>query len=134
MESLLTLLLLLALWLGPKLIEGLLKKGDVTGKAIPTPPPFEEEFETEEETWEPPRMNVQNMRETEANSPNEPDYFTYERDTEEAVPFTEIKDSSPQINLQTTDNEDKMKPELHFDEEELYKGIIYSEILKRKFN
>ena len=134
MESLLTLLLLLALWLGPKLIEGLLKKGKETGKTIPTPPPFEEEFETEEETWEPPRMNVQNMRETETKSPKEPEYFTYERDAEEAGPFTEKKEPSLEINLQSIDNEDKKKPELHFDNEEIYKGVIYSEILKRKFN
>ena len=134
MESLLTLLLLLALWLGPKLIEVLLKKGKENGKAIPTPPPFEEEFETEEEVCEPPRMNVQNMRETEANSPNETEYFTYERDAEDAGPFTEKKEPSTEMDLQIIDSENIKKPKLHFDEEELYKGVIYSEILKRKFN
>lgn len=131
MESLLTLLLLLALWLGPKLIEGLLKKGK---DQVVTPPPFEEEFETEEEAWEAPGMNVQNMQETGMNSPNETEYFTYERDVEDTGPFTENIEPSPEMKLQTTDNESKIKPELRFDEEEVYKGLIYSEILKRKFN
>lgn len=131
MESLLTLLLLLALWLGPKLIEGLLKKGK---EQVVTPPPYEEEMEPEEEYWEVPKANVQNMQETEVNSPNEPEYFTYESDAEEMGPFTEKGEPSPKTDLQTIDNENKIKPELHFDEEELYKGVIYSEILKRKFN
>ena len=131
MESLLTLLLLLALWLGPKLIEGLLKKGK---EKVVTPPPYEEEMEPEEEYWEAPKTSVQNMQETGVNSPKETEYFTYERDAEDAGPFTETREPSPQINLQTTDNETKMKPELRFDEEEVYKGLIYSEILKRKFN
>ena len=131
MESLLTLLLLLALWLGPKLIEGLLKKGK---EKVVTPPPYEEEMEPEEEYWKAPKTSVQNMQETRVNSPNETEYFTYERDAEDAGPFTETREPSPKINLQTIDNEDKIKPELHFDNEEIYKGVIYSEILKRKFN
>ena len=131
METLLTLLLLLALWLGPKVIEVLMKRKK---EKVVTPPLYEEEEETEEGHFETRGTSERNMQEKEENSPKEPDYFTYERDAEEVGPFTENDAPLSKTNLQTSDNENKIKTDLHLDEEEVYKGVIYSEILKRKFN
>ena len=74
------------------------------------------------------------MRQTVTNSPNDSDYFTYETIDPEDDSFSEKEKSTPVNFSQTTDNEVEKMPQLNFDEEELYKGVIYSEILKRKYN
>lgn len=66
--------------------------------------------------------------------PKQAEYFTYDNmDIEEDLSKDEcVKDSV--FDTQISDNEEKRNIDLSFDENEIYKGIIYSEILKRKYN
>jgi len=127
MESLFTLLFLLALWLLPKIIGNVVKREDP--KVMP---PLYDEMEEQEE-FEAPAPEVQNLRETTVNSPKESEYFTYENESLETSPLLENREIFKGDITQIADNEGEKTPVLQLDQEEIYKGVIYSEILKRKF-
>jgi len=127
MESLFTLLFLLALWLLPKIIGNVVKREDP--KVMP---PINEEMEEQEEYFT-PEPEVQNLRETVVNSPKESDYFTYENESLETSPLLENGEIYKGDISQVTDTEEVKTPSLQMDQEEIYKGVIYSEILKKKF-
>ena len=129
MEDIISILVLIILGLAPTIIKAVKEKGKVV-----TPPPVDEpEFEDfEYETVA--KEDDSKMRQTVTNSPNDSDYFTYETMDPESDSFVEEERKTAVKNLQNTDNEMEKVPQLNFDEEELYKGVIYSEILKRKYN
>lgn len=129
MEDFISILVLIILGLAPTIIKAVKEKG----KVVAPPPVDESEFE--ETVFETAAKNdVSKMRQTVPNSPNDSDYFTYETIDPEDDSFSEKEKSTPVNFSQTTDNEVEKMPQLNFDEEELYKGVIYSEILKRKYN
>lgn len=129
MEDLISILVLIILGLAPTIIKAVKEKGKVV-----TPPPVDES-EFEETVYETAsKKDVSKMRQTVPNSPNDSDYFTYETIEPEDGSFVENEMSTAANFSQTTDNEMEKAPQLNFDEEELYKGVIYSEILKRKYN
>lgn len=129
MEDIISILVLIILGLAPTIIKAVKEKGKVV-----TPPPVDEpDFEDfEYETIA--KEDDSKMRQTVTNSPNDSDYFTYETMDPETDSFVEEERKTAVKNLQNTDNEMEKVPQLNFDEEELYKGVIYSEILKRKYN
>lgn len=129
MEDIISILVLIILGLAPTIIKAVKEKGKVV-----TPPPVDEpDFEDfEYETIA--KEDDSKMRQTVTNSPNDSDYFTYETMDPESDSFVEEERKTAVKNLQNTDNEMEKVPQLNFDEEELYKGVIYSEILKRKYN
>ncbi|MBO4382316.1 MAG: hypothetical protein J5799_05180 [Bacteroidales bacterium] len=129
MEDFISILVLIILGLAPTIIKVIKEKGKVV-----TPSPVEES-EFEDSLYETDATeDVPKMRQTVTNSPNDSDYFTYETIDPEDDSFSEKEKSTPVNFSQTTDNEVEKMPQLNFDEEELYKGVIYSEILKRKYN
>lgn len=129
MEDIISILVLIILGLAPTIIKAVKEKGKVV-----TPPPVDEpDFEDfEYETIA--KEDDSKMRQTVTNSPNDSDYFTYETMDPETDSFVEEERKTAVINPQNIDNEMEKVPQLNFDEEELYKGVIYSEILKRKYN
>jgi hypothetical protein len=130
MEELITLLILLGIWLVPNIIKAVAGEK----KKTVTPPPYEKEREPEKYGPGTFQRSVREMQQTATNPPNKTDYFTYETIEPE---IGDVEDSQPQVVdpvSQIVDNEIGKMPVLDFDEKELYKGVIYSEILKRKFS
>lgn len=70
--------------------------------------------------------------------PKKQDYFTYEtfepEIKEEAFEEESSSVESVEKNVQITDSETEKKPPISLEMEDIYKGIIYSEILKRPYN
>lgn len=70
--------------------------------------------------------------------PKNSSYFTYET-FEPEIPSeyreeeTSLKETVEK-NVQITDSEDEKKLQISLEMEDLYKGVIYSEILKRPYN
>ena len=70
--------------------------------------------------------------------PKTQSYFTYEtfepeikeNYEEENISLEEVVEK----NVQNIDNENEKTPQVSLDMEEIYKGVIYSEILKRPYN
>lgn len=72
------------------------------------------------------------MQNLETNLRNEPEYFTYERIGDDfEQPEKQVQNRKEDVIQQTDIQEDKI--DLSFESEEIRKGIIYSEILKRKY-
>lgn len=130
MKDILSVIFLLIIGLAPSLIK-IIKGEDPkkTSKAHPprgTTPRIEEVDES---------SVIDNMEKQKKTSflRNEPEYFTYERidsNDESAVENCIKQNVEP---LQTIDIEEEKSIDLHFDHDEICKGIIYSEILKRKY-
>ncbi len=129
MENIISLLLLLAIWLAPKLIKVF---RDVNQQPVGTPvPEVEEEFSDSDDLFEEADYELQ---EVEAKVPKEPEYFTYEAENLEGEIVRETMEKKQKSKVQFVENEEESKYKLTLEEEEIYKGIIYSEILKKRFN
>jgi len=136
MKGILSTLFFLALVLLPSIVKVVkeMKKG--------TPPPHAKRPATPSNTHrsllseleEKLNKTDSEMRKKEPKVPKEPDYFTYEtldsQSQEKRIP--EVKNDEE--ILQSVENEEEGGMGLTMSEEEIYKGIIYSEILKRKVN
>ncbi len=65
-------------------------------------------------------------------------YFTYENlepeINEETSAVKSCSGSDVEINVQNIEDEERKKMQISLDMEDLYKGIVYSEILKRPYN
>lgn len=74
------------------------------------------------------------LQEISGKIPKKSEYFTYEtmggKDTKTS--FSAEKEGVE--NVQMSENEQKNDIQLDFSQQELYKGIIYSEILKKRYN
>ena len=68
---------------------------------------------------------------------NQP-YFTYETFEPEIKDEVRMEETSSgesvEKNVQNTDNEMEKIPQISLEMEDIYKGVIYSEILKRPYN
>jgi hypothetical protein len=116
------------------LISSIVKKKKGT-TAVQHPPPTPEEWEEEpfmQEILE--AYNATSRQKTE-NFAEKRDYFTYEtaasnydRRSQQKDEFSAKKQPD---EIQSVENEEEKKLEFDFNTEELYKGIIYSEILQR---
>ncbi|MBO7445487.1 MAG: hypothetical protein J6T86_03670 [Bacteroidales bacterium] len=136
MKDILIFLAVMALSLIPSLLKSL-KEGDVKNARKPAPkvkpdPYFPDADQAPKRRYATTRPTVQGG--------GKDDYFTYEtvEDTQPrgAAPNKESQKaptpeaSAPRVEIK---QEGKSKIELSLEEEEIYKGIIYSEILKRKY-
>lgn len=123
MEDFLSILVLLLLGLAPTIIKLVKGEKNTPVKAIP----ILEEEENDEifETTE--------MQKNESNLRNQTEYFTYETMTD-SDDIVEKVSNPPRVETsQQSDNKAENIPELTMDGEEIYKGVIYAEILKRKY-
>lgn len=123
MENILYILFLLVLGFAPTIIK--IVKGEKDKKIVP---PSVEEFPEEEVVEIEP-----NLRKTRPNLRNSPEYFTYDNMSEEEEIAINSQFESQSEKLQVIDNKEESPVDLQLDAEELYKGVIYSEILNRKY-
>lgn len=98
-------------------------------------PLWQDIFEsTQSETMQEPSFETSSYEEIPKNQP----YFTYEKiepEIGEEVHNAEISSSdSVEKNVQNTDSENEKMSPISLDMEDIYKGVIYSEILKRPYN
>lgn len=124
MDEFLSILILILLGLAPTIIKLVKGEKTTTPKSIPILEDEEEEeafFETTE------------MQKNEPNLRNQTEYFTYETLTDLDEPMTEPTAKASQKQTQISDNKEEEIPKLTLEPDEVYKGVIYAEILKRKY-
>ena len=124
MEDFISILILILLGLAPTIIK--LVKGEKT--ATPKAIPILEDEEEEEAFFE-----TTEMQKNEPNLRNQTEYFTYETLTDLDEPMTEPTVKASQKQTQISDNKEEETPKLTLEPDEVYKGVIYAEILKRKY-
>ena len=124
MEDFISILVLILLGLAPTIIK--LVKGE-KGTPVKSIPILEEE-DVEEEFFETPEM-----QKSDPNLRNQTEYFTYETLTDSDDIVENASDLKREKPPQPSDNKEENIPELTMDGEEIYKGVIYAEILKRKY-
>lgn len=127
MKEFLSVLLMLVIWLVPVIVKSKREKAKNLSTSRPV---LEEEDPFEEDALE-MESDFQNVG---SNPDNSQEYFTYESDD-----FSFEKDkiqehSAVDKSAQTIEIEQEDPTDLSFDKDELVKGVIYSEILKRKYN
>lgn len=127
MKEFLSVLLMLVIWLVPVIVKSKREKAKNLSTSRPV---LEEEDPFEEDALE-MESDFQNVG---SNPDNSQEYFTYESDD-----FSFEKDkiqehSAVDKSAQTVEIEQEAPTDLSFDKDELVKGVIYSEILKRKYN
>lgn len=127
MKEFLSVLLMLVIWLVPVIVKSKREKAKNLSTSRPV---LEEEDPFEEDALEMESV-FQNVG---SNPDNSQEYFTYESDD-----FSFEKDkiqehSAVDKSAQTIEIEQEAPTDLSFDKDELVKGVIYSEILKRKYN
>ncbi|MCQ2292389.1 MAG: hypothetical protein MJZ39_04445 [Bacteroidales bacterium] len=127
MKEFLSVLLMLVIWLVPVIVKSKREKAKNLSTSRPV---LEEEDPFEEDALE-MESDFQNVG---SNPDNSQEYFTYESDD-----FSFEKDkiqehSAVDKSAQTIEIEQEAPTDLSFDKDELVKGVIYSEILKRKYN
>lgn len=132
MKDILSVLLFLGICILPSIIKVVKedkspqpKKGK---RVVKTPPPFQFEQEDEEGKFD------AEMQKKESKVPKEQEYFTYETLDDDLPGKRDLRENKEKLDLQSVENEKESVPELTMSEEEIYKGFIYSEILKRKYN
>lgn len=123
MEDFLSILILILLGLAPTIIK--LVKGEKKAPAKTIPILEEEEEEAFHETLE-MQKNAPNLR-------NQTEYFTYETLTDLDEPLEKTSDLEIKEQSQPSDNKADNIHGLTMDATEVYKGVIYAEILKRKY-
>lgn len=128
MKGILSTVLLLLIWALPTIIKAVKEAKNPTPK-VKTPMP-DEYLEEEDVDLE---MNTE-LQQNRSNVPNEQEYFTYEKIDagEEYAPV--CSQNKVDSKSQTAVNEEENEYSLTLEEKEVYKGIIYSEILKKKYN
>lgn len=127
MKGILTTVLLLLIWGLPIIIKAV-KESKEPAPRVKTPMP--DDFLEEEN--EPEANN--DLQQKRTNVPNEREYFTYETISEEDAIPSVYPQNDVDNTTQVAVNEVEKEYQLTLEEEEVYKGVIYSEILKRKFN
>lgn len=114
-------LAMVALFLFPSLLKGIKeankKPAPSVSPEVDTDMPEVEEF----------------LQKNASKIPKQEDYFTYETMDDNFENRTENKSWSVSDVSQQTDNKIDNEDLLTFEEDEVLKGVIYSEILKRKF-
>lgn len=127
MKEILSILLMLVIWLVPAIVKMRKEKA----RKLSAPIPQIEEEDLYEDDAQEMESDFQNVG---SNPDNSQEYFTYESD---AFSFEKDKiqeHSAVDKSAQTIEIEQEAPTDLSFDKDELVKGVIYSEILKRKYN
>lgn len=128
MKGILTTALLLLIWGLPIIIKAVKESKNPTNKVRTTKP---DEFEAAAECDMKTSADLQQNR---SNVPKEQEYFTYETlDTRDDISSV-CSQSKVDSKSQATVNEEENDYSLTLEEEEIYKGIVYSEIIKKKYN
>ncbi len=125
-SSIISTIFLLLLWALPIVIKAVKKEKTVSKPERPNPSIEQQEYEEQE--------MIPNVQQMQSNVPNEQEYFTYESLTEEDVMSSKTIEKEEDNPMQVSENEEEKTYELTFEEEEVCKGFIYSEILKKKYN
>lgn len=125
MKEFLAILFMILVGLVPELVKAKKKKTKDSKRPQTTPP-----YEQEETVW----GSDIDMQKTEENLSKEPEYFTLETIEPEVENAGKYVQKKSERTVQIVENEEEKNIDLTFDKEELAKGIIYSEILKRKYN
>lgn len=133
MKTLLTFLLMMLFMFGTPLLKLIFKKSEkvktpTVKRPVQSIPHAEVEAEYSFET------NDSFLRQTKEKIPKQQEYFTYETLDCESENDMKTTSSDAGYETQMSENEQKNVCDFTFDEQELYKGVIYSEILKRKYN
>lgn len=106
-------------------IPSWLKKKDGTLATSPLPEPeYEEEMDDETSPF------LQNSTE---EVPKQQEYFTYETLTDDEETMWNSEMEQPETQVQQLENKEKGEGLLTFEENEVLKGVIYSEIIKKNF-
>lgn len=106
-------------------IPSWLKKKDGTLATSPLPEPeYEEEMDDETSPF------LQNSTE---EVPKQQEYFTYETLTDDEETMWNSEMEQPETQVQQLENKEKGEELLTFEENEVLKGVIYSEIIKKNF-
>ncbi|MBO4489610.1 MAG: hypothetical protein J5741_08175 [Bacteroidales bacterium] len=136
MKDFLIFLAVMALSLVPSLLK-MVKKDLQQTNRTPTPKPKPEPYFPDADQEKP---SAKTRARTYTPVDQKDDYFTYETVPDEGFQSDlTASDHDGKEGLQTASAkagsgmEDKGKPEISLSESEIYKGIIYSEILKRKY-
>lgn len=124
MEDFISILILILLGLAPTIIKLVKGEKPTTPKSIP----ILEDEEDEEAFFESPEM-----QKSEPNLRNQSEYFTYETLTDLDEPMTESTVKATEEQVQLFDNKEEEVPKLTLEPDEIFKGVIYAEILKRKY-
>lgn len=104
-------------------IPSWLKKKDGTLATSPLPEPeYEEEMDDETSPF------LQNSTE---EVPKQQEYFTYETLTDDEETMWNSEMEQPETQVQQLENKEKGEGLLTFEENEVLKGVIYSEIIKK---
>lgn len=128
MKGILSTVFLLLIWGLPIIIKAV-KESKTPSPKVKTPMP-DEFLEDDEDNLE---MSA-DLQQKRTNVPNEREYFTYETISEEDAIPSVYPQNDVDNTTQVAVNEVEKEYQLTLEEEEVYKGVIYSEILKRKFN
>lgn len=126
MKSLISFLIMFALWLVPIII----KSRSSRKKAVSGPRTLIEEEEQMTDVLE----TESNLLNSDENYENPSEYFTYETLENDSEKSSKKRTEKVSEKVQIAEIEEEPHVELTFDEDEMLKGVIYSEILKRKFN
>ncbi len=106
-------------------IPSWLKKKDGTLATSPLPEPeYEEKMDDETSPF------LQNSTE---EVPKQQEYFTYETLTDDEDTMWNSEMEQPETQVQQLENKEKGEGLLTFEENEVLKGVIYSEIIKKNF-
>ena len=133
MKTLLTFLFMVVFLAGPSLVKLIFKKPEKKKRPVIKTPSYTD-FESDFEDDNPVEEGDSFLQKSKAKIPKQPEYFTYETIDSESRNFVETPEKKKENDAQMSENEQKNALNLTFEEEELCKGVIYSEILKRKYN
>lgn len=119
------------------------KKTQQHSQRKPTNSPFPQPTVVTEPVWEEMVEEESGYKEEEVSSsyeeiPKNQPYFTYETFEPEIKSDEVVADMSSEKSVekivQNTDSENEKLSPISLDMEDIYKGVIYSEILKRPYN
>ncbi len=114
-------LAMVALFLFPSLLKSVKETAKKPASYVP---PEEDEDMLEEEAF---------LHENASETPKQEEYFTYETMDDDFENKKESQDPVVSDISQQIDNKTDEDGLLTFEEDEVLKGVVYSEILKRKF-
>jgi len=100
---------------------------------VPDTDAVEVEDEVYESRYEETRESDDFLQKMSQDIPKQKEYFTCETIEPEVKAASEKASKSTVSKVQQPENKDKEEGLLSFEEDEVIKGVVYSEILKRKF-
>lgn len=129
MKTVLSTILMLLIWIVPLIIKAKKEKA----KASSAPRPTVEEDEEADYGYPASEMGAE-FQNSERYASESQEYFTYESDDSDEKKSDSQQQTTVNKGVQIPEIEQEPPVDLTFDKEEMLKGVIYSEILKRKGN